>query len=90
MEKTKPYVNQEKEKTTILQPFTFTYCRLCTISNLVYEQPTYLSHSISHDKSPKEIEYSRSYPFFDPSQSSPPNDFLLKLERRLQNYQKTS
>ena len=35
----------------------------------------------------KEIDYSLNNSFFDPSQSSPPNDFLIKLEKRLQNYQ---
>ena len=32
------------------------------------------------------IDYSLHNHFFDPSKSSPPNDFLLKLEKRLQCY----
>lgn len=33
-------------------------------------------------------EYSLSQNFFDPSKSSPPNDFLIKLYARMNNYQK--
>ena len=33
-------------------------------------------------------EYSLSQNFFDPSKSSPPNDFLIKLYARINNYQK--
>ena len=33
-------------------------------------------------------EYLLTSNFFDPSQSSPPNDFLLKLHRRMERYQK--
>jgi hypothetical protein len=33
-------------------------------------------------------EYSLSTLFFDPSKSSPPNDFLLKLYARIDKYQK--
>jgi hypothetical protein len=31
-------------------------------------------------------EYSLNHSFFDPCKSSPPNDFMLKLEKRLQCY----
>ncbi len=31
-------------------------------------------------------EYSRKQNFFDPSKSSPPNEFMLKLHMRLSNY----
>ena len=31
-------------------------------------------------------EYSRKQNFFDPSKSSPPNEFMLKLHMRLTNY----
>jgi hypothetical protein len=31
-------------------------------------------------------EYSRKQNFFDPSKSSPPNDFMLKLHMRISNY----
>ena len=31
-------------------------------------------------------EYSLKENFFDPSKSSPPNDFLLKLELRMKHY----
>ena len=35
--------------------------------------------------SPK-CEYSRKQNFFDPSKSSPPNEFMLKLHMRILNY----
>ena len=31
-------------------------------------------------------EYSRKQNFFDPTKSSPPNDFMLKLHMRILNY----
>ena len=31
-------------------------------------------------------EYSRKQNFFDPSKSSPPNEFMLKLHMRITNY----
>ena len=31
-------------------------------------------------------EYSRKQNFFDPSKSSPPNEFMLKLQMRVSNY----
>jgi hypothetical protein len=31
-------------------------------------------------------EYSLNNSFFDPSKSSPPNDFLLKLQLRIKHY----
>ena len=33
-------------------------------------------------------EYSRKQNFFDPSKSSPPNEFMLKLHMRILNYDK--
>ena len=39
--------------------------------------------------SPKS-EYSLKKNFFDPSKSSPPNEFMLKLHMRLSNYTSTS
>jgi len=40
---------------------------------------------VSNPSSPSnKIDYSLHNHFFDPSKSSPPNDFLLKLEKRLQ------
>lgn len=32
-------------------------------------------------------EYSRKQNFFDPSKSSPPNEFMLKLHMRVTNYE---
>jgi len=37
------------------------------------------------DLSPKG-EYSLKQNFFDPSKSSPPNDFMMKLKMRMTNY----
>jgi hypothetical protein len=35
-------------------------------------------------------EYSLKQSFFDPSKSSPPNDFLIKLQMRLSKYNNTN
>jgi hypothetical protein len=37
----------------------------------------------------KEEEYSLKQNFFDPSKSSPPNEFMLKLHMRINLYNKT-
>ena len=37
---------------------------------------------------PKENEYSLTNHFFDPNHHSPPNNFLLKLQSRMDNYYK--
>lgn len=39
----------------------------------------------TNENSPKG-EYTRKQNFFDPSKSSPPNDFMLKLHMRISNY----
>jgi len=44
-----------------------------------------LSTSMKQDLSPKG-EYSLKQNFFDPSKSSPPNDFMLKLHKRMIMY----
>ena len=44
-----------------------------------------LSTSMKQDLSPKG-EYSLKQNFFDPSKSSPPNDFMLKLRKRMSIY----
>lgn len=44
-----------------------------------------LSRSIE-DNSPKG-EYSLKQNFFDPSKSSPPNEFMIKLRMRMNRYQ---
>lgn len=50
-------------------------------------------HKISNEiininQSKQNNEYLLTSNFFDPSQSSPPNDFLLKLHMRIEKYQK--
>jgi hypothetical protein len=44
-----------------------------------------LSTSMKEDLSPKG-EYSLKQNFFDPSKSSPPNEFMIKLHMRMNNY----
>jgi hypothetical protein len=44
-----------------------------------------LSTSMKEDLSPKS-EYSLKQNFFDPSKSSPPNEFMIKLHMRMNNY----
>ena len=44
-------------------------------------------HSPTNKKvSFRENEYSLNNSFFDPSKSSPPNDFILKLQLRMNQY----
>ena len=44
-------------------------------------------HSPTNKKvSFRENEYSLNNSFFDPSKSSPPNDFMLKLQIRMKSY----
>jgi hypothetical protein len=58
--------------------------------NIIHERPIIvpikenLFTSMKED-SPKG-EYSLKQSFFDPSKSSPPNDFLIKLKMRLNKY----
>ncbi len=58
--------------------------------NIIHERPIIvpikenLFTSMKED-SPKG-EYSLKQSFFDPSKSSPPNDFLIKLQMRLNKY----
>jgi len=40
----------------------------------------------SHDSYSPKGEYSLKQNFFDPSKSSPPNDFMEKLQRRMSVY----
>ena len=63
----------------------------------MYSRPHYIDERISiipikknlstpeNVNSPKG-EYSRKQNFFDPSKSSPPNEFMLKLHMRISNY----
>lgn len=44
-----------------------------------------LTTQINNNNSPKG-EYSRKQNCFDPSKSSPPNDFMIKLHMRMTNY----
>ena len=55
-------------------------------SNIVpiFKKISTLMKEISDDK----IEYSLKQNFFDPSKSSPPNEFMIKLHMRMNMYNK--
>ena len=57
---------------------------------IIYERSKIIpipQHSPTNKKvSFRENEYSLNNSFFDPSKSSPPNDFLLKLKLRMNQY----
>jgi len=59
-------------------------------SNVIHERSNIIpiKHNLSTSMlnlSPKG-EYSLKQNFFDPSKSSPPNDFMIKLHKRMQIY----
>lgn len=79
--------------------FYFVSRNSSNLSNISYQLSSHLSSQINPyklHKSPsndlineiKTNEYSLTHNFFDPSESSPPNDFLNKLTIRMQRYQK--
>jgi hypothetical protein len=61
-----------------------------TSSHYIHERSKviYIKENLStqmKDLSPKG-EYSLKQNFFDPSKSSPPNEFMIKLQMRMSNY----
>ena len=60
------------------------------IPKIIYERSKIIpiqQHSPTTKKvSFRENEYSLNNSFFDPSKSSPPNDFILKLQLRMNQY----
>ena len=48
--------------------------------------PIYIQKKDNNKPSPKGVECSIQRNFFDPSISSPPNEWKMKLESRIQNY----
>ena len=48
--------------------------------------PKKLSTLMEEFRNNKESEYSLKQNFFDPSKSSPPNEFMIKLYIRMTNY----
>lgn len=61
-----------------------------TNSHYIHERSKviYIKENLStqmKDLSPKG-EYSLKQNFFDPSKSSPPNEFMIKLQMRMSNY----
>jgi hypothetical protein len=50
------------------------------------QEKTKIFPIINNLSPPIKQEYSLQHSFFDPCNSSPPNDFMLKLEKRLKTY----
>ena len=69
-------------------------CKNFPISEKIEKKNNYISYHklkasfIGKNTLRDNNEYSLSQNFFDPSKSSPPNDFLIKLYARMNNYQK--
>ena len=62
--------------------------------HIIHERPSIVeikenSFTSMKEDSPK-AEYSLKQSFFDPSKSSPPNDFMIKLQMRLSKYNNTN
>jgi hypothetical protein len=55
---------------------------------IVPEKNNIIAHPITNNlfKNESPTNYSLNTSFFDPSNSSPPNDFMLKLNKRLECY----
>ena len=65
------------------------YIPIKTKTHLSFKKPE--CGQVLNDKcciKPKENEYSLTPHFFDPNHHSPPNDFLLKLQSRMDKYYK--
>ena len=61
--------------------------------HIIHERPSIVeikenSFTSMKEDSPK-AEYSLKQSFFDPSKSSPPNDFMIKLQMRLSKFNNT-
>ena len=54
-------------------------------SNIIRIPRSPLTKEENH-KQKEEVEYSLKENIFDPSQCSPPNDFMMKLELRMSKY----
>ena len=59
-------------------------------TRIIHERPNIIPIKKNLSTSMKEVspkgEYSLKQNFFDPSKSSPPNDFILKLQQRMSIY----
>jgi hypothetical protein len=65
------------------------YIPIKTKTHLSFKKPE--CRQVLNDKcciKPQENEYSLTNHFFDPNHQSPPNDFLLKLQSRMDHYYK--
>ncbi len=54
--------------------------------NIIHERSSNILIPISPTNKTEYNEYSLKQNFFDPSKSSPPNEFLIKLQLRMDNY----
>ena len=59
-------------------------------TRIIHERPNIIPIQKNLSRTMKEVspkgEYSLKQNFFDPSKSSPPNDFILKLQQRMSIY----
>ena len=59
-------------------------------SRIIHERSNIIPISPSSPTNKKENEYSLKENFFDPSKSSPPNEFMKKLQLRMNIYNSKS
>jgi hypothetical protein len=57
---------------------------LSTSKSVIYERSNIIP--IEHSNTSPKGEYSLKQNFFDPTKSSPPNDFMIKLRMRVNKY----
>jgi hypothetical protein len=55
-------------------------------TNIIRIPKSPLTKEENNNRQKEEVEYSLKENIFDPSQSSPPNDFMTKLELRMSKY----
>jgi len=83
-----PLKNNSRNTNIFSSPFT-AYKASPIKTHLSFKKPE--CGLVLNDKcciKPKENEYSLTTHFFDPNHHSPPNDFLLKLQSRMNEYYK--
>lgn len=62
----------------------------CSKQRIIHERPDIIMiPPISPTSRSEYNEYSLKENFFDPSKSSPPNEFMLKLQLRMNSYSKS-
>ena len=63
---------------------------MLTRQNIINEKANIIAIPIKLPTSPSVKEYSLRKNFFDPTKSSPPNEFMLKLYMRVSKYNETT